>query len=47
MAMKQWAVGHANIVKVVSPDSLAEEIREEIRKEIRKAAELYGMKEKP
>jgi predicted DNA-binding transcriptional regulator YafY len=43
MAMKQWAVGHANIVKVVSPDSLAEEVREEIRK----AAELYGMKEKP
>ena len=42
MAMKRWAVGHANIVKVVSPDSLVKEVREEIRK----AAELYGMKEK-
>ncbi len=43
MALKHWAVGHANIVKVVSPDSLVKEVREEIRK----AAELYGMKEKP
>ncbi len=43
MALKHWAVGHANIVKVVSPECLAEEVREEIRK----AAELYGMKEKP
>ena len=31
-AMKHWAVEHANIVKVVSPESLVEEIREEIRK---------------
>ena len=37
MAMKHWAVEHANMVKVVSPESLVEEIREEIRK----AAELY------
>ena len=38
-AMKHWAVEHANIVKVVSPASLVEEIREEIRK----ANELYGI----
>jgi len=39
MAMKHWAVEHANIVKVVSPQPLVEEIR----KEIRKANELYGL----
>lgn len=38
-AMKMWAVEHANIVKVVSPEPLVEEIREEIRK----ANELYGI----
>ena len=38
-AMTHWAVEHANIVKVVSPPGLVEEIR----KEIRKAAELYGV----
>ena len=32
MAMKHWAVEHANIVKVISPKELVEEIREEIRK---------------
>jgi len=37
MAMKHWAVEHANIAKVTAPESLVEEIREEIRK----AAELY------
>ncbi len=41
MAMKHWAVEHANMVKVVSPESLVEEIREEIRK----AAEMYGLDE--
>ena len=39
IAMKHWAVEHANIVKVVSPESLVEEIRAEIRR----ANELYGM----
>jgi len=38
-AMKHWAAEHASIVKVVSPESLVEDIR----KEIRKAAELYGI----
>jgi hypothetical protein len=37
--MKHWAVEHANIVKVVSPASLADAIREEIRK----AAEMYDL----
>ena len=37
MAMKHWAVEHANIVRVISPEPLVEEIREEIRR----AAELY------
>ncbi len=41
MAMKHWAVEHANIVRVISPEPLVEEIREEIRK----AAELYDMQE--
>ena len=36
-AMKHWAAEHANIVKVVSPPELVEEIREEVRK----AAEMY------
>ena len=39
MAMKHWAVEHANIVRVVSPETLVEEIREEIRR----ANALYGM----
>ena len=39
MAMKHWAVEHANIAKVVSPEDLVEEIREEIRK----ASANYGM----
>ena len=38
-AMKHWAVEHANIARVVSPDSLVDEIREEIRK----AGALYGL----
>ena len=38
-AMKHWAVEHANIVRVVSPEPLVEEIREEIRR----ANALYGM----
>ncbi len=38
-AMMHWAVEHANIVKVVSPEGLVEEIREEIRK----ANELYNV----
>lgn len=38
MAMKHWAVEHANIVKVISPESLVEEIKDEIRK----ANTLYG-----
>ena len=39
-AMKHWAVEHANMVRVVAPGSLVEEIREELKK----AAALYGMK---
>ena len=39
MAMKYWAAEHANIVRVVSPESLTDEIREEIRK----AGRLYGI----
>ena len=39
IAMKYWAAEHANIVRVVSPESLADEIREEIRK----AGRLYGI----
>ena len=39
-AMKHWAVEHANIVKVVSPAGLVEEIRDEIRK----ANVLYDIK---
>lgn len=39
MAMKHWAVEHANIVRVISPEPLVEEIREEIRR----AAELYNI----
>ncbi len=38
-AMKHWAVEHANLVRVVSPESLVEEIRAELRK----AAALYGI----
>ena len=38
-AMVRWAVQFGNIVRVVSPESLVEEIR----KEIRAAAENYGM----
>ena len=38
-AMLHWAAEHAGIVRVVSPESLVEEIREEIRK----ANENYGM----
>ncbi len=38
-ARKRWAVEHANIVRVTSPEGLVEEIREEIRR----AAALYGM----
>ncbi|MBQ3278913.1 MAG: WYL domain-containing protein [Clostridia bacterium] len=38
-AMKRWATQFAGIVRVVSPESLAEEIRAEIRK----AYENYGM----
>jgi hypothetical protein len=38
-AMKHWAIEHANIVRVVSPESLVEEIREELRK----ALTLYEM----
>ena len=39
-AMKHWASQFATIVRVVSPESLVEEIREEIRR----AGENYGMK---
>jgi predicted DNA-binding transcriptional regulator YafY len=39
MAMKHWATEHANIIRVISPESLVEEIREEIRK----ANALYGI----
>ena len=38
-AMKHWAVEHANIARVVSPESLVEEIREELKK----ANALYGI----
>ena len=38
-AMKHWAVEHANIAKVVSPESLVQKIREEIQK----ANKLYEM----
>ena len=38
-AMKRWAVEHANIVRVISPAGLVEEIREEIRK----AVSLYEL----
>ena len=38
-AIRQWAVEHAGLVKVVSPQELSEEVREEIRR----AAELYGV----
>ena len=38
-AMKHWAVEHANIVRVVSPESLVEEVRAELKK----AAVLYGI----
>ena len=37
--MAHWAAEHANIVRVVSPPGLVEEIREEIRR----AAALYGI----
>ena len=40
-AMLHWAVEHANIVKVVSPESLVDRIREELRK----ANELYNLSE--
>lgn len=39
-AMKHWAAQFSTIVRVVSPESLVEEIREEIRK----AADNYDMK---
>ena len=38
-AMKHWAAQFATMVKVISPESLVEEIREEIRA----AAENYGV----
>ncbi len=38
-AMRHWAAQFAGIVRVVSPESLVEEIREEIRK----AADMYDM----
>ena len=38
-AMKRWAVEHANLVRVISPATLVEEIREELRR----AVALYGM----
>ena len=38
-AMKRWAVEHANIVRVVSPESLVEDIRAELKK----AAALYSI----
>ena len=38
-AMKHWAVEHAGMVRVVSPENLVEEIREELRK----ANALYGI----
>ena len=43
VAMKHWAVEHANIVRVVSPEHLVEEIRDEIRK----ANALYGISPAP
>ena len=39
-AMKHWAAQFSTIVRVVSPESLVDEIREEIRK----AADNYDMK---
>ena len=33
-AMKRWAVEHANMVRVVSPESLVEEIRGELKKAV-------------
>ena len=38
-AMKHWAVEYAGMVRVISPESLVEEIREELRK----ANRLYGI----
>ena len=38
-AMKHWAVEHANMVRVISPEPLVEEIR----KELIKANALYGL----
>ena len=38
-AMRRWAVEHANMVRVVSPENLVDDIREELRK----AAALYGL----
>ena len=38
-AMKHWAVEHANMVRVISPESLVKDIRVELKK----AAELYEM----
>lgn len=38
-AMKHWAVEHANIVRVLSPESLVDEIRAELKK----AISLYNM----
>ncbi len=40
-AMKHWAVQHANIVRVISPENLVEDIRAELRK----ANALYGLTE--
>ena len=39
-AMRRWAAQFAGMVRVISPESLAEEIRQEIRE----AAENYGLK---
>ena len=38
-AITHWATEHATYVKVVSPESVAEDVRTEIRK----ACGLYGM----
>ena len=38
-AMKRWAVEHANIVRVTSPENLVDEIRAELRKSMA----LYGL----
>lgn len=38
-AMKRWAVEHANMVRVTSPQSLVEEVRAELKK----AMGLYGL----